>query len=291
MRVVITGHNGQLGRQLQGAFTGHEVLLLDLPCDDVTDPDIVDCIAAFRPDLVVHAAAYTDVDGAEKEPDVAFRVNAVGAQNVALGAKAAGAAVMQVSTNEVFDGTHREPYREWDAPSPIGVYARSKAAAEQIVRDLVREFYIVRVAWLFGPGGNNFVTKIRAAAEKYGSLRVSSDEFGNPTYAPDVAVAMARLAETHRYGIYHLTNAGFCSRYEFAVEVLRLAGQSHIAVTPILSAEWQRAAQPPLHAVLANTAGASLGIALRPWQQALAEYIPTLLEQQTHVGQRHCPHL
>jgi dTDP-4-dehydrorhamnose reductase len=178
-----------------------------------------------------------------------------------------------VSTNEVFDGSRREPYHEWDPTSPISVYARSKAAGEQIVRDLAPRFYIIRLAWLFGPGGVNFVTKILAGAEKYGALRVASDEFGNPTYAPDVAAAIVKVAESGRFGIYHLTNEGYCSRYAFAVEIMRLAGRDDIPITPILSAEWQRASCPPLHAVLANTHGAALGIRLRPWQAALAEYL------------------
>jgi dTDP-4-dehydrorhamnose reductase len=278
MRVVITGHNGQLGRQLQQAFVQHQLLLLDLPDHDVTDRCIIDRIAEFAPDLVVNSAAYTDVDGAEQAPELAFRVNAVGAQNVALGAKAAQAALLHISTNEVFDGTRREAYREWDAPAPLGVYARSKAAAEQIVRDTLTDFYIVRVAWLFGPGGVNFVTKILAGAAKHGALRVAADEFGNPTYAPDVAAAMAQLAETRHYGIYHLTNGGFCSRYTFATEILRLAGQADVPITPILSAEWPRSARPPLHAVLADTTAAASGISLRPWQEALAAYVSGLVE-------------
>ncbi len=274
MRVVITGHTGQLGRQLRIAFGDHELLNLDLPGDDITDPGIVRPIVDFRPDLVVHAAAYTDVDGCERDPELAFRVNAFGTQNVALAARQAGAALLHVSTNEVFDGTRRDLYREWDAVNPISVYARSKAAGERIVRDVMAgRFYIARVAWLFGPGGNNFVTKILASAQKQSGLRVAADEFGNPTYAPDAALAMARLAAAGHYGIYHLTNAGFCSRYEFAREIVRLAGEPDLPVAPILSAEWPRPSTPPLHAVLANTAAAGLDITLRPWQEALAEYI------------------
>ena len=217
MRVVITGHRGQLGRQLRAAFAGHEILGLDMPEDDITAPTIRGRIAGFRPDLIVHAAAYTDVDGCETNPDLAFRVNAVGTQNVALAAAQTSAALLYISTNEVFDGSRRDLYREWDAVNPMSVYARSKAAGEQIVRDLTGgRFYICRVAWLFGPGGNNFVTKILAGAEKSGALRVAADEFGNPTYAPDLAQAIVRLADTDQFGIYHLTNAGFCSRYEFA---------------------------------------------------------------------------
>ncbi len=274
MRVVITGHTGQLGRQLRIAFGDHELLNLDLPGDDITDSGILRRIVDFRPDLVVHAAAYTDVDGCERDPELAFRVNAFGTQNVALAARQAGAALLHVSTNEVFDGTRRDLYREWDAVNPISVYARSKAAGERIVRDVMAgRFYIARIAWLFGPGGNNFVTKILAAAQKQRGLRVAADEFGNPTYAPDAALAMARLAAAEHYGIYHLTNAGFCSRHEFAREIVRLAGEPDLPVAPILSAEWPRPSTPPLHAVLANTAAASLGIALRPWQEALAEYL------------------
>lgn len=277
MRVVITGHNGQLGRQLQAAFAENEILGLDVPEDDITAPAILDRIAGFRPELIVHAAAYTDVDGCEANPDLAFRVNAFGTQNIALAARRTGAALLHISTNEVFDGTRREAYREWDATNPLSTYARSKAMAEQIVRDLAGgRFYIVRIAWLFGPGGVNFVTKILAGAAKHGALRVAADEFGNPTYAPDLAAACARLAETNHYGIYHLTNAGFCSRFEFARAILRAAGKPDLPVTPILSAEWPRPSRPPLHAILANTAAAALGIALRPWQEAVAAYVPSL---------------
>jgi dTDP-4-dehydrorhamnose reductase len=273
MRVVITGHNGQLGRQLQTAFTKHETLTLDLPCDDITDPGVSLCISDFQPELVVHAAAFTDVDACEADPDKAYRVNALGTQHVAMGALWAGAPMLYISTNEVFDGSRREPYREWDLASPMSVYARSKEAGEQIVRDLVPRFYIVRLAWLFGPEGLNFVTKILSGAQKHGALRVAADEFGNPTYAPDVASAIARIVESGRFGIYHLTNEGFCSRYDFAKEIMRLAGRDDVPIVPILSSEWQRLSRPPLHAVLANTYGAALGIRLRPWQDALAEYL------------------
>ena len=276
MRVVITGHNGQLGRQLVTAFSEHEVLGLDLPQHDITDPAIQDVIAPYRPGVVIHAAAYTDVDGCEGDPDKAFRINAIGTQNVALGAQAANAALLYVSTNEVFDGSRRDPYREWDLANPVSVYARSKWAGEQIARDLSTRCYVARVAWLFGPGGANFVTKILAAAERNGALRVAADEFGNPTYAPDAAQVISRLALTGRYGTYHLTNAGFCSRYEFAREIMRLAGRPDLPITPILNAEWPRPARPPLHALLANTAGAAAGLALRSWQEALAEYVAWL---------------
>lgn len=276
MRVVITGHNGQLGRQLIRAFAAHELLALDLPADDITDPRIAERMADFKPDVIVHAAAFTDVDGAEKDPELAFRVNAWGTQNMALAAQRAGAALLLVSTNEVFDGSQREAYREWDAINPVSTYARSKGAAERIALALAPRAYIARIAWLFGPGGNNFITKILAGAETNGALSVAADEFGNPTYAPDAARAMARLVETGHFGIYHLTNGGFCSRYELAREIMRLTNRHEVPITPILSAEWPRPSKPPLHAVLANSTAASLGITLRPWQEALAEYVSLL---------------
>lgn len=264
MRVVITGSKGQLGRQLVAAFAGHELFELDLPEVDLTQSATVRTVAEWRPDLVVHAAAYTDVDGCERDPELAFRVNAVGTQNVALAAQRAGAAMLHISTNEVFDGTQRDLYREWDRPNPMSAYARSKAVGEEIVRDLLAgRSYIVRIAWLFGPGGNNFVTKILAAADGNGGLRVAADEFSNPTYAPDLAAVVARLVATGHYGIYHLTNAGFCSRFEFAREIMRLAGKPGLTISPILSAEWPRPSRPPLHAILANTNGAALGLILR----------------------------
>jgi len=277
MRIAITGAKGQLGRQLMAAFAGHELWGIDLPEEDITQAEMSDRLAAWRPDLVIHAAAYTDVDGCEKDPERAFRVNAFGTQNVALAAQRAAATLLHISTNEVFDGTRRDLYREWDLPNPMSVYARSKAAGEQIVRDLLGgRFYIVRIAWLFGPGGTNFVTKILAAAAQSPALRVAADEFGNPTYAPDLAAAIVRLIATGHHGIYHLTNAGFCSRYEWAREIMRLAGRPDMPIAPILAADWPRPSRPPLHAVLANTAAAGLGIALRPWQEALADYMATL---------------
>lgn len=277
MRIAITGAKGQLGRQLMAAFAGHELWGIDLPEEDITRPETSDRLAAWRPELVIHAAAYTDVDGCEKDPELAFRVNAFGTQNVALAAQRAAATMLHISTNEVFDGTRRDLYREWDLPNPMSVYARSKAAGEQIVRDLLGgRFYIVRIAWLFGPGGTNFVTKILAAAAQSAALRVAADEFGNPTYAPDLAAAIVRLVATGHYGVYHLTNAGFCSRYEWARAIMRLAGRDDLPIAPILAADWPRPSRPPLHAVLANTAAAGLGIALRPWPEALADYMATL---------------
>ncbi|MBN1179101.1 MAG: dTDP-4-dehydrorhamnose reductase [Anaerolineae bacterium] len=274
MRVFITGHKGQLGRALYAALDGHTLAGGDLPEFDVADHAAAGAaIAAFRPDVVIHAAAWTDVDGCARDPERAYRVNAIGTQNVALACAACGAALAHVSTNEVFDGRATEPYREWDAPNPINPYARSKVAAEWFVRHLLTRFYIARTAWLYAPGGRNFPHRIVELADERGALRVVTDEVGNPTYAPDLAQALAALVQTGAYGVYHLTNAGYCSRHAFAVEILRLTGRTHVPVEPITSDAFQRASTPPPFAPLANIAAAAHGITLRPWQDALAEFL------------------
>ncbi len=273
-RILITGSQGQLGRALQQALAADVLLCVDQPEFDVADPAATDFVVDLAPDLIIHAAAYTNVDGAEAQPDLVFRINALGTQNMALASQRLRVPLLYVSTNEVFDGTRTAtPYYEWDQPNPQSVYARTKAAGERAVMALLDQFYVVRIAWHFARGGNNFPHKILELAGRQKALRVVDDEFGNPTYAPDLAAALVRLVATRHFGIYHLTNSGSCSRYAFACEILRLAGRDDVTVTPIPSAEWPRPTQPPLHAVLANTAAAALGITLRPWQEALADYL------------------
>lgn len=274
MRIVITGHKGQLGTALQQALDGAEIFGLDLPEHDITEPRAtVDTISDIRPDLVIHAAAMTDVDGCQRNPDLAFRVNAMGSQNIALACLHTGAALVHISTNDVFDGTLGRAYYEWDPPMPQSVYAQSKAAAEFYVRSLLHRFYIVRTAWLYARGGQNFVTKIIAAADRLGVLRVVTDEVSSPTYAPDLAGAISQLVQTEHFGIFHFTNSGICSRFDWARKILELVGRSEVPVEPITTEQWQRAAPPPLYAPIRNFTGTTLGITLRPWQAALEEYL------------------
>ncbi len=273
MHIVVTGHRGQLGQALLRSLAHEELHGLDLPEADITDPaSIIDTIGKFQPQVVIHAAAMTDVDGCERNPELAFRVNVLGTQNIALACTRCNAALLYVSTNEVFDGRLGRAYYEWDSPSPLSVYAHSKAAAEFYVRTLLQRFYIVRTAWLYGQGGRNFVTKILAAADRPGPLRVVTDEVSTPTYAIDLAQAIARLIRTGHFGFYHFTNGGSCSRYEWACKILELAGKREVAVEQITTDQWQRAAPPPLYTPLVNFAGAALGITLRPWAEALEEY-------------------
>ncbi len=278
--MLITGGKGQLGRELQRALSCQsdppQVLSTDLPELDVTDADAVErAVRQATPDLVVHAAALTDTSLCEEDPALAMRVNARGSLHVAEACRRAGAGLVYVSTNEVFDGPpRREPYGESDEPRPINAYGRSKLEGERLVQETLPRHYVVRTAWLYAEGGDNFPAKILRAAEGRRELSVVTDEVATPTWARDLAQAIIRLAGQPAYGTYHLTNDGYCSRFQWAAEVLRLAGPSWADVTlrPITMHQYASGPRKPPFSALRNEAAARLGITLRPWQEALGEY-------------------
>lgn len=272
MRILITGHKGQLGQALMARLP--EAAGLDLPEVDITDPASVGAATeAARPEIIIHCAAMTDVDGAARHPEAAYRINGMGTQNVALTAARAGAALAYLSTNEVFDGAKREPYFEFDPPHAINPYGQSKLAGEWFVTHLTARFYVIRIAWLAAPGGRNFVHRIQQLADERGPLKVVTDEVANPTFVGDLAEAIVQLISTGRFGLYHLTNSGYCSRYDYAKKILELTGRGHLRVEPITLAEFPRPSTPPKFTPLANTTAAALGITLRPWEEALAEFL------------------
>jgi len=276
MRILLTGHKGQLGRTLLPLLGEHEVRGADLPEHDITDREGFSTLARdFEPDLILHPAAMTDVEGCARDPELAYRVNGMGTQNVALAAAEVGAELLTVSTNEVFDGRASSPYHEWALRNPINPYGRSKLAAEWYTERLLDRFYIVRTAWLYAPGGRNFPHRIIELVDELGGLRVVTDEVGNPTYVEDLAEAIVRLIGTHAYGVYHLVNEGAASRYDFAQEILRLSGRESVPLEAITLADFERLSSPPPYAPLDNTAAAALGIRLRPWREALADFLLT----------------
>jgi dTDP-4-dehydrorhamnose reductase len=282
MRIAITGADGQLGQALRAQFTPHhEIVSLVQPTLDLASPATVEQVVATGAHLVVHTAAYTNVDGCARDPEGAYRINVLGTRYVALACQQLDAPMVYISTNEVFAGDQERPYMEYDMTRPINAYGRSKWGGEQVVRELLRRFYIVRIAWLFG-GERNFVrTVLRLAAQPpVAGLRMVHDEVGSPTYAPDLAAALLRLIEQPFYGTYHLVNAGACSRYEFAREIVQQANMHDVPLTPIALADYRRESTPPPYAPLANVAGAALGIQLRPWQDALGDYMGRLERQQ-----------
>jgi dTDP-4-dehydrorhamnose reductase len=273
MRISITGAKGQLGRELVAQLgPTHDIQALDSPQFDIVDPQAILALVSFSPDVVIHAAACTDVDGCELNPAQAKAVNVDGTRNVALACREAKAAMIYLSTNYVFDGSKTEPYLEDDPIAPLSVYGRSKADGEEQVRSVLERFCIVRTAWLYTPGGRNFVETMLRLAEKQDTLRVVADQFGSPTYAPDLAAAVGGLIVQGGQGIYHLTNSGSCSWHQWAEAVMRQAGMAEIKVVPIPAAEYPRPATPPRNGVIANRHGASQGITLRPWEEGLQDF-------------------
>lgn len=276
MQILLTGADGRLGSRLLQVLTerGHTVAGYDVAGLDITDWSAVRVrFDETQPELVVHCAAMTAVDRCAEDPDRALLVNGLGTQAIAQACQTQGAAMLYISTNEVFDGRASRPYHEYDRPSPINPYGWSKWVGEQAVRDFVPRHFIVRTAWLFAHGGSNFVHAVLRAARDGRPLRVVTNEISSPTYADDLAAAIAQLIENGRYGIYHLVNEGQVSRFGFARQALDLAGYDGIPIEPISLAEFPRASRPPEYAALRNFAAAQLGIHLRPWQEALAAFI------------------
>lgn len=275
MRIAITGANGQLGQALCSQFAlNHEIIPLIEGDFQLQLPRAVEQIVSTDADLIIHPAAYTNVDGCARDPDLAYRVNGLGTKYVALAAQYLGIPMVYISTNEVFSGTGGLAYTEYDLTGPINAYGWSKWVGEQAIRELLTQFYIVRVAWLFG-GERNFVRTVLRLLEEppANGLRMVTDEVANPTYAYDVAAAIGQLVHHPFYGTYHFVNSGACSRYDFAKEIARQSGHTDVPIEPITLADYQRDSTPPPQTSLANIAGAALGITLRPWQDALAEFI------------------
>ncbi len=271
MRIFITGISGQLGQALQRALSSHKLIAPQESEADIADPAIVARIVAARPDVVVHAAAYTDVDGAEARPDRAFAVNALGSRHVAQGVADARARLIAVSTDYVYDGTKIGPYREDDPVAPLGVYGASKIEGEREALKACPDAVIVRTAWLYGRG-KNFVETILRLANERDELRVVDDQVGSPTFAGDLAQVIAALVGRPCSGVYHAVNAGSCSWWAFACEILRLSGMER-RVVPIRSSELARSAKRPTNSVLDCGKLATLGIHLQPWQTALGAYL------------------
>jgi dTDP-4-dehydrorhamnose reductase len=241
---------------------------------DITD--LAQCrsvIRAHMPDAVVHCAAYTKVDQAESEPDEAYRVNAYGTRNAALAAEEIGAKFVYVSTDYVFDGRADKPYREYDRTDPQTVYGRSKLAGEQLVQSLSSRYFIVRTSWVYGKYGANFVKTMLKLAEERDRLKVVHDQVGSPTYTLDLARFLLELVRTDYYGIYHASNSGICSWYEFAKAIFEERGLN-VQVEPCTTAEFPRPAPRPAWSVLDHGAIRVHGLKpLRPWREALRHYL------------------
>lgn len=272
MRILITGANGQLGTELCRVFPSDTVIPKDLPDFDLTGPTVEQEIIKAKPDLIIHAAAYTDVDGAEREPGRALAINASGTEQIAQAAALVGARLIYISTDYVFSGHKQTPYIEEDVPAPINAYGLSKWRGEQAVQRSGARALIIRTAWLYGASGGNFVKSILQAARMQPMLRVVDDQHGCPTYANDLAAVIAALAKRDVGGILHVTNQGHCTWHEFAVAIVREMGLD-LPIIPIPTREAGRLAQRPGYSVLSLDRLQSLGMTVRPWREALSVFL------------------
>ncbi|MDR4219049.1 dTDP-4-dehydrorhamnose reductase [Priestia megaterium] len=275
-KVLITGANGQLGKELVELFTekGFEVYGFGRDKMDITNQvQVQEIIGAVKPDIVIHSAAHTKVDLAESEPDQAFLINAYGTRNVAVAAEAVGAKLVYVSTDYVFDGTTNKPYNEFSPTSPLGVYGKSKLAGEQFVRDLHSKFFIVRTSWVYGKYGANFVKTMLKLGKERKELSVVADQRGCPTYTLDLANAILELVDTQKYGVYHVSNSGDCSWYEFAKEIFNISGIT-VQINPCTTGDFPRPAARPSYSVFAHTALYLNNFTkMRRWEDALEDFL------------------
>ena len=291
MKILITGASGQLGTEIQrqlkngGSALGcvperlknATVIATDVAELDITDRDAtIAFVRRHQPDTIISCAAFTNVDGCETNPEAAFKVNAIGASNLAQAAERINARLIHVSTDYVFRGEGDKPLDESERVDPKSVYGKTKALGEEYVKNFCHRYFIVRTAWLYGYAGKNFVKTIVNAGKKFGRLEVVSDQLGNPTNAEDLAHHILQLAVSHDYGVYHCTGEGVCSWYEFASEIIRLSGVD-ATVAPCTSAEYSArhpaAADRPAWSALENRMLAcTVGNHMREWKEALADF-------------------
>ena len=272
MRILITGAHGQLGHALQQVLSGEDLILKDLPEFDLTQSDTESQIVAARPSVILHAGAFTNVDGAEREPDHALAVNAQGTTFVARAAATLNARLIYVSTDYVFDGTKSIPYREEDVPHPINVYGQSKRAGEIAALTACPNTLVVRTAWLYGHARNNFVKTIMRLAREKPLLEVVGDQRGCPTNADDLALALKDLLANDLRGVCHVTNTGDCTWHEFAEAIVSLMDISTL-VRPITTAQAGRLARRPAYSVLAQGRLGTVRALLPHWRDALTRFI------------------
>ena len=288
MNILITGGRGQLGRELSAmlgagyselgalpaCYSAANVVSVDMDELDICDAEAVCTFVADGGfDVILNCAAMTNVDACETDPETAYRVNAAGVRNLAAAAQRAGCKLVHVSTDYVFAGDSSAPYCEWDIPAPHTVYGKSKLLGEAFLREQCSRYFLVRTAWLYGREGKNFVKTILNLARQNGAITVVDDQRGNPTNAADLAFHLLKLAATEEYGVYHCTGNGVCSWYEFACEIVRLAGIP-CEKTPCTTDDSARPARRPKHSALDNLAlRCSVGDEMRPWQDALADFL------------------
>lgn len=283
MKILVTGVKGQLGHDVVNELTKRDIeaVGVDIEEMDITDPVSVDrVIKETAPDAVIHCAAYTAVDAAEENEELCRKVNADGPQNIANVCKELDIKMIQISTDYVFGGEGTHFWKPEDACEPQSVYGRTKYQGELAVRNTLEKYFIVRIAWVFGVNGKNFVKTMLNLAKTHDTIRVVNDQFGSPTYTYDLARLLADMVVTDKYGVYHATNEGICSWYEFACAIFQEAGIS-VNVVPVTTAEYAAKAKRPANSRMDNNKLTENGFHKLPaWQDALARYVLMLKAQE-----------
>ncbi|WP_077329101.1 dTDP-4-dehydrorhamnose reductase [Virgibacillus siamensis] len=276
MIVIVTGSSGQLGYDIMNELkrTNFDVYAPSSDELDMTNQDKVSSyVKRINPDVIIHAAAYTNVEEAETDRETAYNVNVNGTRNIAAAAETVNARLCYISTDFVFDGTAAQPYEEFDIPNPINEYGKTKWMGEELIRGLCTKWFIVRTSWIFGENGKNFVSTMLKLAETRDTLQVVDDEIGSPTYTPDLAAFLTALIQTEKYGIYHASNTGKCSRHALAEAIFEEACID-IKVEPIISSQFASKVTRPKYSVLGNNALIYNGFQpLREWREALKAYL------------------
>jgi len=275
LKVLIAGSSGQLGKAVVEVFFKDGIDVCPVPHSrvDITDRNMVDgIIKAYLPDVVINCSALTDVDLCEREIDRAFKVNAIGAKNLALASRKYDTHLIHISTDYVFDGKKDSPYIEFDRPNPINIYGKSKLEGENFVKTFLQRFTIIRTSWLYGDG-NNFVKKIIERARQEKVVKVVDDQFGSPTYTYDLAEALLPIAKSEVYGLYHFANTGVVSRFQeanFIIERLKLDTE----VIPVKSEDYITLAERPRYTPLKNYLLELEGVFYgRDWESAMEEFL------------------
>lgn len=277
MRVLVTGAKGQLGTDLMNELKkrGLEGIGVDVEEMDITDAAICkSVISQSKADAVIHCAAYTAVDAAEDDVERCRRINGEGTRNVAAACRDAGVKMMYISTDYVFDGEGTRPWEPDDERNPLNVYGLTKCEGELAVEELLDQYFTVRIAWVFGVAGKNFIKTMLRLGKERGAVSVVDDQVGSPTYTYDLARLLVDMIQTDKYGRYHATNEGLCSWYEFAKEIFHQAGMDDVKVTPVSSDQFPAKAKRPANSRMSKAKLTENGFELMPtWQDALSRFL------------------
>lgn len=280
MKVLVTGVKGQLGydvvRELQSR--GHEAIGVDIEEMDITDETAVSRVMEeTAPEAVIHCSAFTAVDRAEEERELCYKVNVQGTENIARMCQKLGCKMLYLSTDYIFSGEGQRPWEPEDTPSPLNAYGQSKYQGEVALRQYVDKYFIVRISWVFGINGNNFIKTMLRLGKENGAVKVVDDQIGSPTYTFDLAKLLVDMIETEQYGAYHATNEGICSWYEFAKEIFQEANMKEVTVIPVSSEEFPVKAKRPKNSRMSKEKLVQNGFSLLPsWQDAVKRYIKEL---------------